>query len=84
MVVTHTHVYDAATQINHILWHSQTEGEEEQVASLKMRVFYPQEIDALLHYNGYEVIAKYGDWDESPFMTTSPKQLIVCAASRGG
>lgn len=83
VVVTHTHVYDAATQINHILWHYQMEGEEEQVASLKMRVFYPQELDALLHYNGYELIAKYGDWGEAPFTTASPKQLIVCAASRG-
>lgn len=84
VVVTHTHVYDAATQINHILWHYQTEGAEEQVASLKMRVFYPQEIDALLYYNGFTSIAKYGDWGEAPFITNSTKQVIVCAPSGGG
>ena len=80
-VVTHTHVYDAATQINHILWHYQAEGGQEQVASLDMRVFYPQELDALLHYNGFELIAKYGDWADTPFTSDARLQLAVCAVS---
>ena len=80
VTVTHTQAYDAATQVNHILRHSQKEGEQEQISSLEMRVFFPQEMDALLHYNGYKLVAKYGDWDEAPFTSDSRLQLVVCQA----
>jgi hypothetical protein len=48
-----------------------------------MRLFYPQELDALLHYNGFAVEHKYGDFDESPFTSDSPRQLLVCRALDG-
>jgi hypothetical protein len=37
----------------------------------------PQEIDALLRYNGFIVEHKFGGYDESPYGDDSPKQLIV-------
>ena len=70
--------YDAATQINHIrwFWHSEPTGEE-TVSDFSMRVYFPQEIDALLMHNGFAVEDKYGDFDFSPFTSASRHQLIV-------
>jgi len=47
---------------------------------LNMRIFFPQELDALLKYNGFSIEAKYGDYEENPFTPESHKQVVVCAA----
>jgi SAM-dependent methyltransferase len=74
--------YDAATQVNHIVWHFCSEAAtEEVILSFEMRQFFPQEIDELLTYNGFTIEQKYGGYDEAVFSGTSPKQLIVCYAS---
>lgn len=71
--------YDAASQINHIRWFFRDEGSnEETVLSFEMRQFFPQEIDALLWYNGFLIEHKYGSYDEGEFSSDAPKQLIVC------
>ena len=69
--------YDAARQVNRVTWKFLI-GDEEHNQKLDMRCFYPEELDALLHYNDFEVIHKFGSWDESPFSTESQKQLCVC------
>ena len=38
---------------------------------LAHRQFYPQEMEALLHYNGYEVNALYGDFEKGPLVQGS-------------
>lgn len=70
--------YDAATQINHIrwFWHSEATGKE-QVSDFSMRVYFPQELDALLAHSGFAIEEKYGDFDFSPFMPASRRQLVV-------
>jgi SAM-dependent methyltransferase len=71
--------YDAATQISHIRWFFRNEGcQEEAGLSFAMRHFFPQEIDALLWYNGFVIEQKYGSYAEEEFCSASPKQLIVC------
>lgn len=71
--------YDSATQVMQINWFFRYEGSnEEPVLSFEMRQFFPQEIDALLNYNGFEIEHKFGDFEERPFGNGSPKQLIVC------
>lgn len=74
--------YDAATQVNHIryFYHPEKSGED-VVLSFEMRQFFPQEIDALLVYNRFQIERKYGDYDEAAFSSASLKQLIVCEAS---
>jgi len=42
-------------------------------------MFFPQEIDALLHYNGFQIEDKYGGYEEAPFGDSSRKQIIVCS-----
>lgn len=79
-IVTTEARYDAVSQINNIRYYYQRAGaiDEDAVLSFQMRVFFPQEIDALLAYNGFTVEWKYGDYDETPFSGASPKQLIIC------
>ncbi|MFQ5631578.1 MAG: class I SAM-dependent methyltransferase, partial [bacterium] len=52
VVLTETNRYDKATQVNHILWHYRI-GEKTFTDELNMRIFYPQELEALLLYNGF-------------------------------
>jgi SAM-dependent methyltransferase len=78
VVITESNVYDRATQVNRIKWYYRVGVDgEERVESLNMRIFYPQELEALLSYNGFRVEAKFGNYDRSEFMSDSPKQLVV-------
>jgi SAM-dependent methyltransferase len=77
--ITENNVYDTATQINHIRWYYSIEGHsEETTATLDLRMLFPQEIEALLYANGFNLRARYGDYDETPFTSPSSRQLIVC------
>jgi len=49
------------------------------VTPLAHRQFFPQELEALLHYNGFEIEEQVGDWDGKP--THESRHLaIVCRA----
>ena len=79
--VTEETRYEAATQVNHIRWFFRTEGESKETElTFAMRQFFPQEIEALLWYNGFLIEQKYGGYDEQEFASDSPKQLLVCRA----
>lgn len=79
VTITETHVYDRAAQINHILLRHRFEGREEAVIEhLDQRVFFPQELDALVIGHGFAIEAKYGNFDLSGFASSSPKQILVC------
>ena len=78
VTVTETVRYDPATQINHSLWHYQADGEPAEIRPLDLRIFFPQELDALLTLAGFAIEAKYGGFDLSPFTGTSRQQIIVC------
>lgn len=70
--------YDAASQINHVRWFWRSEATgQEQTSDFSMRVYFPQELDALLAYSGFAISNKYGDFDFSPFRSASRHQLIV-------
>jgi SAM-dependent methyltransferase len=79
VTITENNVYDPASQINHVRWYYRIESQaEETTATLDLRMYYPQEIEALLHYNGFDLHARYGDYDETPFTGQSSRQLLVC------
>jgi len=85
VVITENSTYDAATQINRIKWYYKIGIQtKEVVEELNMRIFYPQELDALLFYNGFTIEVKFGNYDETPLESTSPKQLIVCYSHKWG
>lgn len=48
--------------------------------TLEMRVFFADELDALLERHGFAIEARYGHYDRRPFDPASPKQLIVSRA----
>ncbi len=79
--VTETVCYDAAAQILHADWHYQADGEPADVRALDLRLFFPQELDALLTLSGFVIEAKYGGFSKSPFSGASRRQVIVCRAS---
>ncbi len=78
VVVTENNVYDPASQINHIKWYHQIDDGDERVVELNMRILFPQELDELLVYNGFTIEHKFGNYDQSPYDSASPKQLMVC------
>jgi hypothetical protein len=79
VIVTENNVYEKDTQINRIKWYYKIGDQtEETIEELNMRIFFPQELDMLLYYNGFTIDAKYGNYDETPFDSSSPKQIVVC------
>ncbi len=69
--------YDDSIQVNRIKMIYQV-GEKEYSDKLDMRCFYPLEMDALLKYNDFDVVQKFGNFDEVPFESRPPKQIYVC------
>lgn len=69
--------YDRATQINHLTWRYEFDDGRHVEHTLTMRQFFPQELDALLAYNGFAIEDKYGGYGERDFHTGSNQQLIV-------
>lgn len=83
VTVTHTYTYEPDTQIKRIAtYHRFEDSGEEITGALNMRMFFPQEIDALLKYNGFRIVHKWGDVDRRPFDADSTQQLIVCRRTR--
>ena len=76
-----TQVYDHVTQILHLTgqkrWH---DGKEEQtkITRTALRYTFPQELAALLHYNGFRIERQYGDWNYEPLSATSPSIISLC------
>jgi hypothetical protein len=49
-----------------------------QVAPLSLRYIFPQEMEALLHYNGFEIVEQYGDFDRNPVTDESRLITLIC------
>jgi len=43
-----------------------------------MRGFHPQEMEALIRLSDFHCVARYGDFDEMPFVSESPKLICIC------
>lgn len=70
--------YENKTQINRIEWHYYINGEFDSIQNLDMRLFFPQELDSYLEWNGFNIINKFGGFEEEAFNDTSEKQIFVC------
>ncbi len=81
VVITENNSYDAAKQINYITWHYKI-GKKEYSYALNMRIFFPQELDALLIHNGFAIEAKYGNFQYSKFKPKSEKQIMICSSKK--
>jgi len=79
--LSRTQVYDHVSQILH--WASYRrwrEGDQEQtkITRIAVRFTFPQELAALLHYNGFSIQRQYGDWNLEPLTAASPSIIVVC------
>ena len=69
--------YENATQMNHIEWHYFINGEFHSIQNMDMRLFFPQELDSYLKWAGFNIIHKFGSFEEEVFKDTSEKQIYV-------
>jgi 2-polyprenyl-3-methyl-5-hydroxy-6-metoxy-1,4-benzoquinol methylase len=80
--VTGTQVYDPLRQIKtetaYRRWTDSNGQEVCRVAPLQLRFTFPQELEMLLHYNGFVVIERYGSMDFSPLTSESQNKIYVC------
>jgi SAM-dependent methyltransferase len=85
ITVTESYVYEPDTQIKQVTFHYTVPGATEEIdGRLNLRMYFPQELDALLTYNGFVLEGKYGSYDRSAFDARSEKQLVVCRLAAGG
>lgn len=70
--------YENTSQINRIEWHYYINGVFDSVQGLDMRMFFPQELDTYLTFNGFDIIHKFGSFEEEAFADQSEKQIFVC------
>lgn len=73
--------YESHTQINRIAWHFFINDTFDSIQNVDMRMFFPQELDAYLQWNGFNILHKFGSFDEEVFTNTSDKQIFVCSAN---
>ena len=80
-------VYDDAAQVNRIKWYFSRLGTPDfRVEALDMRCFFPQELDLIVRSNGFDIEAKFGNFERKEFMSGDPKQVVLAkaAAASGG
>jgi SAM-dependent methyltransferase len=76
--------YDAVRQIRSVTMLLERAGEPAtgQAIPLTQRQFFPAELAALLHYNGFEIEHRYGDFLFGPLTDQSEEQIIVAHARK--
>lgn len=82
LVITEEQQYDPMTQIQHytryLTFHRPGGQREERTLRTALRYVYPQEMEALLYYNGFQVRDRYGSWQQEPLTATSRSMIYVC------
>lgn len=81
--VSSTQIYDPIAQV--IYWTSYrrwNDGERDHTKEthIACRFTHPQELEALLHYNGFRILQQYGSWNKEPLSASSPSIYSICKA----
>lgn len=80
--VSGTCTYDPVRQVEHcVTYRRRTDAagrELTHTTRIDLRYTFPQELESLLHYNGFKVLRRYGDFDLSPLTGFSPEIVCVC------
>jgi ubiquinone/menaquinone biosynthesis C-methylase UbiE len=82
VLINQTMRYESATQINCIEWHYFINGEFHSIQNLDMRLFFPQELNSYLEWAGFNIIHKFGGFEEEAFTDNSEKQIYVLACNK--
>ncbi len=82
LVITAQQHYDPMTQIQHYTSHltflRPGGQQEEKTHRTALRYVFPQEMEALLFYNGLQIRSCYGNWQQDPLTASSPSMIYVC------
>lgn len=76
--------YECDTQVRRVVTTQRLPNGKVVEGHLNMKMYFPQELEALLYCSGFEVIEKYGNYNKAPFSSASPRQLIVARKKQGG
>ncbi len=77
-----THEYDHTTQIKICHWEYRWADGTMRQETLKIRVYFPDELKLLLDQADLQVVRHLGDFNSSAFGSTSPKQILVCRTGK--
>jgi SAM-dependent methyltransferase len=71
--------YDPVSQVQTVKMHFQRldRPEIDRITPLSLRFYFPQELPALLHYNGFVVEQQFGDFAEGPLSAHSEHQVLI-------
>lgn len=84
LIVEESLAYDHATQRTRGRLHfSYPSARDFFVGDADLRILWPLELRALLHYNGFEVLSLTGDYDGTPYESRSLLQNVVCRPRHG-
>jgi SAM-dependent methyltransferase len=82
ITVSGTDLYDPLQQVKletaYRRWIDESGQQILKIAPLSLRYTFPQEMEMLLNYNGFDIAEKFGDWDHSPLTGTSRFMIFVC------
>jgi 2-polyprenyl-3-methyl-5-hydroxy-6-metoxy-1,4-benzoquinol methylase len=81
--VSSTQIYDPIAQT--IYWTSYRrwndgERDHQKETHIACRFTYPRELEALLHYNGFQIIQQFGNWNQEALSASSPSIISICRA----
>ncbi len=78
--------YDVARQIRSVTMLIEQPGEpaSRRALPLTQRQLFPAELEALLHYNGFEIEQRYGDFVFGPLSAHSETQVVIARARKRG
>jgi hypothetical protein len=83
--VSKTQECDPVAQILQITTYQrwqQGEREETKITRIPLRYTFHQELEALLHFNGFRIIRQYGDWNIEPLPADSSSIIgVYCKVS---
>jgi SAM-dependent methyltransferase len=83
LVYSTNHDYDPISQIVLIRLYYETADVEPaerrtRVVSLSQRKFFPAELEALVHCNGFRLVARHGDFEGLPLDGECESQVLIC------
>ena len=82
--------YDHVQQINQMWFQydripgEPAKGPESYVVQLSHRCFFPEELLGLLHYNGFEVLSRLGDFEAGPLTPNCESMVLMCGLREPG
>ncbi|HVU10943.1 MAG TPA: class I SAM-dependent methyltransferase [Phototrophicaceae bacterium] len=81
LVITNEKHYDPLTQIQHCTghyhWNPASAQSHDKTVRVGLRYVFPQEMEALLYHNGFQIDTVYGDWQGNPLTADSPAMIYV-------